>query len=598
MSITNDEVDTTIDPTTGQPSGDANTLLNGIIPGGTDPTKFTVTDLLKAVGTYTAGIAAVQPQVQKAVAQQQDLSNQSAAVLSQAGQDASTVDAAKSADDMAQQAALAKTAALLGVSLDAQNNQIAKYAGVAQQAQEEKDAALETIKQKQSVGLFDNPIQYLLNGFTINKDIAQHNAANAQLQSANDRIQQLNQEFESTSAVQKQLAVGTTQAAADASARLASAKFQVEANNQRIAGLQTGIAGIEMASKASSDQLSALYQGNNAVMAEKHLQLAIQNNALQVAAQAEHVREFNLGQARIDAADADDKLLSKSYLDPINLGRQARGLAPLGPADTQQVISALRGKGVLTDTMTNDFSKGSVMQTSGNTQQLISTSPSDLAVMQAKNIPFASTPAQKPVIGVVQNTVGEISSPGTSKDALAFSQQYAAAKAAKDPQAMATIFNARVAQKINAYAANVVPNDSNNPFNIGSFNTIANTVPSVKASALWQKVLAPQANVGVDFSDPNKVFALARDAIISGTLTQAEAVKGYTNLFQAGVGLNLPQRNMQGFGIAPTTRYVTKIDTGATFSKPTIDNTSEQDVTRAFNSSISNKYANPFVAPY
>lgn len=539
--------------------------VNPNAPGIPDLSKISVTDVLKSIGTYNAGVQSTLPSVQSAIAQEQDISNNSAQVLSQVGEDASTVDLAASASAMDKQARIAKTAAFLGVDINAQNSQYQALSAQADQAQQDKDAALAVIKQKQSVSLLDNPLGYIYNQLTVNGDIAKHNIANAQLQSAHDRIIQLNQEAQTTFQTEKELAVGTTQASAEASARIAAASATLKANDARIQGLQYGIAGIDKANNTAKSVYDAMYTGFGAQKMEQGMQVQLQQLGLARDAAAEHIREFNLNyeiaktglEDRQDAASA-----GQAFIDTINKGRVARGVDALDDISGKQVLAYFKtGKGVLSNTMQFDYANGEAMNVKGGDQQILATSPAQYAMAKAQNIPIKLTPQQAPVDGLVNQIVNEVANPNKlDPSSVKFSQDYAAAKAAKDPTAMASVFNARVQSVFDNKAANINPQDSNNPYNITSINALAEQSPTVANTAFYQKVLKGRVANGEQFTDPNKIFNAGIDAIQKGNLTLPEFLDMST-MYQVGVNNARAQRNIQGLvGVVPRVGFNTTIN--------------------------------------
>ena len=86
------------------------------------------------------------------------------------------------------------------------------------------------IEKKQSVSFFENPLEAIINSFTINADIAKHNLAEARGDAAAQQIQKLNQLSSQAAQLQGQFSAPVTQASAEAAARLTSAKFKIEAN--------------------------------------------------------------------------------------------------------------------------------------------------------------------------------------------------------------------------------------------------------------------------------------------------------------------------------------------------------------------------------
>lgn len=530
-----------------------------------DLSKVSVEDVLRSIGAYNAGVQATAGAAQDAIAAQKAISDNSAEVLSQVGDDASTVSLAASAAEMDKQARIAKTAAFLGVDVNAQNSQYQALSAQATEAQHDKDEALAVIKKKQSVGFLENPMQYVFNQLTVNGDIAKHNIANAQLQSAHERIIQLNQEAQTTFQTEKELAVGTTQASAEASARMASASAQLKANDARIQGLQYGIAGIDRANNTSKQIYDAMYTGFGARKMEQGMQVQLQQLKLARDAAAEHIREFNLTDSfrREQAEDrADAQNAGQAFVDTINKGRIARGVDLLDDVNGKQVLAYFKtGKGVLSATMQFDYANGEAMNVKGGEQQILATSPAQYAIAKAQNIPIKLTPQQAPVDGLISQVINEVGNPNNlDPTSIKFSQDYAAAKATKDANAMSAVFNARVQHVFDMKAANVNSQDANNPYAITSINALAEQSPTVANTAFYQKILKDRASHGEQLMDANKVFNAGVDAIAKGTLSMPEFLD-ISTIYQVGVNNARAQRNIQGLvGVIPRVGYNTTVN--------------------------------------
>ncbi len=120
---------------------------------------------------------------------------------------------------------------------------------------------------------------------------------------------------------------------------------------------------------------------------------------------------------------------------------------------------------------------------------------------------------------------------------------------------MQELINARVQSKFDSKAANINPQDASNPYNILSFNALAEQSPTVANLALYQKVFKPRADVGEQLNDPNKAFEAVVTALTKKVITFPEALE-LSTIYHVGVANNLAQRNMQGVaGVTPKLSY-------------------------------------------
>lgn len=565
--------------------------------------EFKVDDLLKQISTYNAGVQSTLPAVQDAYSQQQKLSQSTADILNGVASDSSTVSLAASAAQLEFESRKAKVAATFGTDINTDNEYTA-LAAQAKDAYQRKTQALDNIQQKKSVSLFDDPLQYLVNGFTINKDVADYNIASTQLDSAQSRVKELDTQTQGAMQTQAQLTAGTTQASAAAAARIAASAGTIKANQASIDALSYGVAGIDKANAINKEVYQAMYTGNNAVLAENHYQLALNQNDL--ANQRFKMDQANSGlenQIRsLTLQDRTDQMQTgKELIAKINTARIARGAGPLPDEGARLVVSMVRGgkdRSFLSTEMNNDLIKGELMQTQGGAQQIIATSPSDYLMMRINKIPINTTPAQKPTTDVMESVANEIANPNKlDPSSLEFSAKYKAAQAAKDPQAMTGLVNERTKAILDSKAANINWQDTSNPYNIGDLGKVVPQSKDISSLPVYQKILAPRVANGEDFSDPQKVFNAIVQGVQDKKITFQEALD--TNvMYQLGVRQTLPQKNIQGLsGLAPSLGYKTSIDVapGKFGSRRIVDMTNYNDLSRAMMLTLNNQSARPFI---
>jgi hypothetical protein len=518
---------------------------------------LTLEDLMTSVATYKAGATEGSSQLTSLFGKQAELEANNAAIFKQSAEDSSTVEAAKQAGILQTQARIAKTAATFGTDILAQNEQFTQLADTGRAAYAKKQELADVIAQKESVSIFDNPIEYLINKFTINSDITAHNAANAMLQNSQARIQELNSETQSTVQTQKMLETGVTVASAAAAARDAAVSANVNANKSLIQAAGYGVKGIEAVLTSSKAKLEADNLAFNGTNAAEHIRIAQANLALSAAAAAERVREFNIRQSDRE----DEKAVGMGMIATMNKGRQARGAPPLDDLNGKMVFRALTGKGgKISAEMQADMEAGARFEINGI--KSVAGTPVELAQRINSGIDLGLTPAQQPIKSVVQQAINIVSA--ASKDP--FSKEAMANPGLKgtDPknkdQMIAAVNNTAQAI-INSQAREIKPGDKDNMFQILSFNTIAQHSAVVQATPLYKKVFKPLMDQGVQLTDPKQIFNLVATAASKGTITHKEALD-LTTFYHVGVGINRADRNLEGIaGLVFSNSYNAKVET-------------------------------------
>jgi hypothetical protein len=142
-------------------------------------------------------------------------------------------------------------------------------------------------------------------------------------------------------------------------------------------------------------------------------------------------------------------------------------------------------------------------------------------------------------------------------------------------------------------AANINPQDSSNPYNITSINSLAEQSPTVANLPIYQKVFATRAKAGEQLTDPSKIFSAGIDALASKKITFPEFLE-LSTIYQVGVNNNLAQRNMQGIaGITPKLSYKTNVVVSPSnfVSSKIVDLTRPDDLARAAMTALKTRVA-------
>ncbi len=514
----------------------------------------TLTDLMNSVNSYKSGAQAATEQILGITGKQEELAQASVDTLQTSAQDSSTVEAAKQAAELRTQNARVASANAFHSNINDVGEQITKYAAMADSAQQAKDDALAEIARKDSVTIFDNPLEYIMNKFTINADIAKHNDANAMLHSADDRIQSMNQNTQTTIATQNAITEPITAASAEAATRNAAVKATIDANTMAEKGLQYNLQGIQAVQAASKEDLNNSFSLYNAKKAEEGQKIALAHLALSQ-------QEFKFRQqeyAERESDKADQAAYAQSLVDSVNRGRLAR----LGPGNQlddltgKMLLASLKGKNPLSAQMQADLDIGERSKIAG--VNMLGATPAQ-ATSVLRNLPVKLSPAQESVKTLLATSANAVTdaihkppdpkNPNPLLDSLYQS---------KDKEQVNEVLN-RVAQaKLNAYGLHVKPGDPDNPLNIGSLNVLADNFPEIQKLPVYQKVLKPLMGTGNDMSDPNKVLEVIGDAVAKGTITHDQALESAT-IFQTGVRNNLATRNFSGFGLIPPQTYITPV---------------------------------------
>jgi hypothetical protein len=530
-------------------------------------------DLSTIINSANDYMAKTQGDTNKLLDQFKELKNtadNSAQLLETIGSNNVIVNEVVESGKLATQAARNKAAAALGTNLRDSSEQLTSLIAQSQEASDARDQAAAVIQEKKSVGLFDNPIQWILNHATINDDIDRYNGADIKYSTTQARIADLNRTTQETVATQNALNESTSQAAITASSQNLLSEAQIKANAAKAQGLVYGAEGIKAAMNASKEQFQAQQTIFSDQKAQQQIQISLAH--LDMAR-----KEFDAKMAEKDLA----KMADNQLLDYINQGGKGRlgaayvDIRPGTPA-AAQAIALLKSGSPAGKLFTEDFMAGQqalAIDPTGNTK-ILGTSAARTANVLAQ-FPVKLAPAQQPLVDIIQQAVQDV------KNAPGFDP--------KDQQLDAKV-NARTAELLTAKAKVIIPGDITNPFVIPSTTSIIANTPAVAGLAVVQKVLAPAIKNHVDVNSPNVVFGLVAQALQDRTISYAEALEA-TTIYHAGVSQNMQARQMPSLGLTPTFGYRVQIQTNLDGSfgtgRQVVDLTKPDSFGRALNQYMS-----------
>lgn len=531
---------------------------------------------------------------QKAGQQLFDLNLDSAAIESNSaklyqsiGANSNIIDSAKQNADLATQNARIAGANALGTNLKAQGEVLTGLSTDILSLMGQKRALAATIAQKQSVGFFDDPLQHIINQFTINDDIDKHNAVNEQLVSEQDQVETLNKLTQSTNVTQNQLNEPITAAAIAASASNTAATATINANKASQDALKYNAQGITAALGASKEALGAQFNAVTAQNQQQNIQIALDHLALARQEFDWKKEEKKIAdEARAKNASADDYMLDK-----VNDGLVRMGMAPIPKTSPKagNILGLIKTGSPAAGLYAEAFQVSNDSELAGGAT-ILAPSPSRAAELFKALPNIKLSPAQLPVKDIIDSAASQV------METVKSGQINGKDKAATDA-AMSTAATSILA----GYAKKIVPGDQSNPFQIPGIGALINAAPGLQTLPVISKVIAPIIASGADVSDPNKVYGAALAAVQEGTISVPEAIEGIAQLYRTGVKVNLEARQFQSLGMnlnpkkpgdasMMTFNAPIQINTagalGFGVGKTIVDFTDEVSISRAFNKSL------------
>lgn len=485
--------------------------------------SYGLADIIAQVGKSSGLLDTDTSKIEANLSDAAALSMNTSAVLRQAASDSAIVELTKQSADLSTQTARQKIGLDFGVDRNAQNQVYSTLSAIESREADKQLAAKAEIDRKESISLLDDPIGYITARLTINQDIRKYNAAESNRADAFKRIADLNTAADVSSRAQSLYANTVTQASAEAAARLAAVAATEKANTAEIQSKLYNNAGLTAVLQADAQKLSFLFQTKNAQNADAQLALSQKNND-----RLEEEWQFR------KAIKLKEDKYDSSILDAITLGRGARGLPPLSGVKGDTVLQMIKSKAPGAEEFIDDWKAGEKAQINGT-----------------GTVQLAGTPAE--MIGRIQNRQAILVSPSQElvKDKLNDAFTFVTASKTFDPKDVVGNMhklNDATMTILNHDAAEVRPGDAKNLFSIPPINQIVKTSEAAAATPVYQKILKPLMDSGVNMDDPNNVIAAIINGIRSEKLTYGEALST-TTLYQVGSAANLANRALPKFGI-------------------------------------------------
>lgn len=477
-----------------------------------------------------------------------------------AGEAAATVETAKQKGELETQAARDLAAATLGTDMRENTQRLTEANAGLLQSLAVRDSALAAVNEKQRVGLFDNPLQWLLNQITVNDDIAKFNAANAEVDVNAERIKRLTDATNAEAITQNQLRHTTSQAASVAAAQQLKLQADSQAATARIKGFEVNAAGVERAIKASNDELNAQNVAYHAVLAQEaggraNEELALSRERAQFAREEWKFRQDQIEQALKTKKDVE--AAKQELLDTVNIGLKAIGAQPIdNPNTIARFMLQAEKTGEVPKEFLDAFSRGRKSLMKGD--KVIASDPTDLLeILTTTGMKWE--PVQAPVQAALKESLQQLNAevlspagiPGTGGK--------------KDKTTATQRFNQIVQDTFSGYRAKIVPGDKDNPYNIGAVSDILQ-LDAIKSLPVVAKVLIPLTATPEGaraLDDPQVLTGAVVNALVTGQITYNEAVQ-LPAIYQRGNAINNAARQFEALGLPKNETYNAKFPVSGT----------------------------------
>jgi hypothetical protein len=402
----------------------------------------------------------------------------------------------------------------------------------------ERNAAAQEVADKKSVGLFDNPIEFLVNQFTLPDSEDKLEAANVKVSAAADSMGKINSFLQQTAQTENEYATTRTAASIQSQTSALQNELKVKSLSANIEALRLNAQGVESVFKLNSVQL------DNAV---KQFTVQAQQESLA------YQREARAGMAQQRQLNT---MLLQEKLDQIQDVKEGNAIK------AQYVQYAMIKSGVPEDKAILEVNANNVDRLLklpgevGKKYQLLMEMGSSAAANQGvitlgdnpvevltstARLGLRRTPEQEQVYNIVKSAY----------------EQSAAVN--KDKKTLPATAETRLSEIVTPMLSNIKPADGTNPYNLPPLKVIAQS-QGVQQTPWFKTVVAPQlAAANASNIDPSHLLDLTRAALSEGKINIEQAAQGINTYVAAGALLNNTKKEFVKFGMPSQTSYVTEV---------------------------------------
>lgn len=415
----------------------------------------------------------------------------------------------------------------------------------------DRNEAAKIVQEKESVGFFDNPLEFIMNQLTLDDDYARLEGADTVAKSASVGLQQLNASMQQTAQTENEYAITRNTAAIDSKLNAIKAELDIKVLNARGQALQTNAQRIEALMRADGEVMDTQIKRYN-------LEAAAEQREFMRSQKADYdaERELRIQERKLKLQALEDMKLSNEQ--KANLVRNAM-VATGVPAEVAAAqVSAnsierlLKEPGMVGKRYQTYYEMGASAQLDGTLKY------GDSAIEAASTVDQLGIPVKNDV----QKTLLQYTKDAMNSPTLA---------AVTDKKARISEAE-RVAQTIAESKRMVIDSkDMSNPYQAPALSILVDQ-KAVKESELFAKVIAPQIiGAGLKEANPEILVEHTVGALAAGKISLDGAVKGLNLLYGVAVDYNNANNKYKSFGYKNQNTYPVQLPggiTGVKMSKP------------------------------
>lgn len=390
----------------------------------------------------------------------------------------------------------------------------------------------QSIQERESVGLLDNPLGYIWNQLILPEEKSALEATMKTGEVIKGSMNQLNKALEENAKSEATYATKITAASVDSQVRGLQANINAQAAQARMQAIQMNSHDLVTVLAADKQKLETISQVVQMRNSDEHLALA-----KEAAAQ---------GRARFEQWQLDQKDTEDYITEMYNLANDTAKKLGKPELTRKEVALAMKGKAQpgLQQTIQAYAQAGYINRDSG-----------------ALGIAYGETPTAALDFSVATKTpiptaIGDIYSYASGK----IKELVTAGKIdGKNKAILDSEMNRLVDTRTKELISNIDSRDASNPYRIPDMKVLAAS-EAVKNTALFKNMLSTEVNAGgLTATDPDTLISKGMVAVSQGKLTLGQLAQDITTFYKAGIQANNTEKQFIRYGMPEQSTYKTKV---------------------------------------
>lgn len=502
-----------------------------------------LSSILNAIGSQNSTIGDAVSAITQIGAQGQQTRTQMSEDIKKSGELQALEVQTSGLGDLKAQQNSRKAAVALGTNMDMSNEIVTALGMRMRDASMQALQTLDQIKAKESVGFFDNPIEFLSNQLSVGSDYDSYNLAVEEHNQAAAALQNVNTATQQTAVTQNAIAEKVTEASIAAKVERTRLLANTLADENKMKGFAENQDTLLRTVSLEGQQLQNHLAARQVYQDERNFAMRQQEFASSQRAQAIQLAKMEKDLAKAALEEQDQVMIAQA----INVARTEIGLNKVEPREVNRILKL---GGPVADDLRAQYLIGASSMVTG--KAIIATNPAEALVVLNRNKGKLKSTQMNEFIKELP-TAAEKTNP--------------ASFATMKPAEQAQLINTVAVKKANEAQGELRKGDATNIYALPPAETILNSGGLVKGD-LYNKVLKPVLDGQQDKTlDPARVMELTAAAISAKDVRFETIAAELDTYFKVAKELNNDFNDYEQIGLPPQRAVNVRLNEGVMNNK-------------------------------